>query len=219
MYCAEGPLSCKYFTKIRKRKALPEPHLCFWTCMRASHRAEWSLCSPTEKCWVVTPAWGSPAPAETLCSDVLSSVHPCVPQTGVGEHFLALGGFSSLNPLLTCSHWLWWICVGHTQWTLQCWSPLEAALMAGVDIIHYWEGPFSFRQAEKSWGGISSPTAELQRPEKHSKALSGNREYPLQCVCGVQSRLRKERLKFQRQGRPWLCWCVLLSGNTAQQEW
>lgn len=34
----------------------------------------------------------------------------------------------------------------HIQWTLQCWSPHEAmtALMVGVHIVHYWEGPFFF---------------------------------------------------------------------------
>lgn len=144
------------------------------------------------------------------------SIHVCHRQEW--ENILALGRFSFLCPLLNCSHWLRWICVVpypvDSSVLVSSWSSTD-----GVHIIHYWEGPFSFPQAEKSWGGISAPSAALQRPEKHRKSLNGNREYPLQCVSGVQSRLRKERLIFQRQGGPWMCWCVLWSGNPVQQEW
>lgn len=122
------------------------------------------------------------------------SIHVCHRQEW--ENILALGRFSFLCPLLNCSHWLRWICVVpypvDSSVLVSSWSSTD-----GVHIIHYWEGPFSFPQAEKSWGGISAPSAALQRPEKHRKSLNGNRKYPLQCVSGVQSRWGKKDSYFR----------------------
>lgn len=152
------------------------------------------------------PAWGSPAPAGTnlvlRCAELSPSIHLCHRQEWESS-FWHEEGFHFSIPFGTAPTGWGGSALCHIQWTLLCWSPLEAVtvLMVGVHVIHYWEEPFSSPQAEKSWGGISAPTAALQRPEKHSKALNGNREYPLQGVSGVQSRLRKERLIFQRQGR------------------
>lgn len=109
MYCEEVPLSCKYFTKIRQRKVLPEPHLCFWTCIRASHRAEGILCSPMEKCWVVTPAWGSPAPGGRnlvlRCAELNPSM--CATDRSGRAVFGTERAFLSQSP----SELLWWICI------------------------------------------------------------------------------------------------------------
>lgn len=64
------------------------------------------------------------------------------------------------------------------------------------------------------------PLLHRKRSEKNSKTLkfNGNGKDPFQFVSGVQSRLRKERLIFQRQRRPWICWCVLLRGNSVHED-
>lgn len=147
------------------------------------------------------------------------SIHPCVPQTGVREQFFGTGRvfllqysfklfLVDLHCAVSSGHFRAGLLLGQWQW----WWWVCTLFITEKDL-------FLIPQPEKSWGGISAPTAELQRPEKHSKTLNSDREYPFQFVSGVQSRLRKERLVFQRQGRPWMCWCVLLRGKPVQQEW
>jgi len=86
-------------------------------------------------------------------------------------------------------------------------------------LICDWERCF-FPQGEKSWGEVSASTAALQRSERNSTTLNfnGKREYPLKFVGGVQNRLRKDRLIFQRQRRPWICWWMLLRGKSIHQD-
>lgn len=167
MYCEEVPLSCKYFTKIRKRKALPEPHLCFWTCRRAG----WSLCSLTEKCWVVTPVWSLPVPGERNLVLRSAELSPSMWATDRSGRAAFGTRRAFLSPfLLNCSHWLWCTCTvpypGHSSVLGSPWGSDSA----DDGCAHYSSLTRTFfsPQGEKSWGGISAPTAALQRPEEHS---------------------------------------------------